>query len=521
MSGSFTAANINIQNIHVENLNTSNVGTSLIPSSTDVDLGRFDKPWKDLFVSSESIKYVSSEADSKVVSTSTINVGETEYIISADATSFGTTETTKTKIDGASIKFIEDGIATTDVLDKDWKTTTVEIAKAETAELVSKRRDANSFVYNCKLEYATNSSGEYILNDSKEYYPTRVLSGVVELGSDIPFIQRTENTANKNLNDNSKCITHNFFNNNLPEIVPIGLSHEFNLSISSLNKINLTEFKHDFLDDKQYIIPLDRNIKFKNLIPLTIFDINKKAGYMKFKNDLEYSIDLMKNGIKSLTGYVSLIHPMLSGFNILSSSLPSNSMVVEAIIYYDNPILSPMDPYRIEPNEIHYYRFLFHTDVTDRKNKKYYEKTSSVGFSQPTNTDSTDFPYPSITIKLWENNRFSGLTTEQHLTSFSDILKAYIKWYDSSSKTLTVDKVIAHFNDKSNSIVSNNWLFILLKLTYAFIKYGEATHELNTTEETNLKSKFETDDNAFVKENLIIKSSPMKLFYKKTFYDEI
>lgn len=521
MSGSFTAANINIQNIHVENLNTSNVETNLIPSTNTLNLGRIDKPWKDLFVSSDSIKYVSSEADSKVVTTSTINVDETEYIISADTTSFGTTASAKTKIDGSSIKFIEDGVASIDVLDKDWKTTTVEIAKAETAELVSKRRDANSYVYNCKLEYATNSSSEYILNASKEYYPTKVMSGEVELGSDIPFVQRAENTANRNLNDNSKCIMHTFLNNNLPEIVNVGLRHEFNLSISSFNKINLSEFKHDYIEDKHYIIPLDKNIKFKNLIPVTIFDINKKAGYMKFKNDLEYSSDLMKNGIKSLTGYASLIHPMLSGFNILSSSIASNSMVVEAIIYYDNPILSPMDPYRIEPNEIHYYRFLFHTDITNRKNKKYYQKTDSLGFSQSTNNDSTDFPYPSITIFLWENNRFSGLTSDQHLTSYSDAFKAYIKWYDSSSKTLTVEKVIAHFNDKSNSIVNNNWLFILLKLTYAFIKYGEATYELNTTEESNLISKFETDDNAFVKANLIINSSPMKLFYTKSFYDEI
>ena len=70
MSGSFTAANINIQNIHVENLNTSNVGASLIPSSTDVHLGSFDKPWKSLFISNETAFYVSDEADSKVVSTS-------------------------------------------------------------------------------------------------------------------------------------------------------------------------------------------------------------------------------------------------------------------------------------------------------------------------------------------------------------------------------------------------------------------------------------------------------------------
>ena len=513
MSGSFTAANID-----VENLNTSNVGTSLIPSSTGIDLGRVDKPWKDLFVSSESVKFVSSEADSKIVSTSTKNVGETEYIISADATSFGTSTSSKMTIDSTSIKFIEDGV-TADILDKFWKTSTIEIAKAETAELVSKRRDTNSFVYNCKLEYATDYMGNYELNDSKKYYPIKVLSGEVELGSDIPFIQRAENIANGNLDDNLKCAVHNFLNNNLPEIVNLGLSYEFKLSASSFNKISLSEFKHDYLNDKHYIIPLDKNIKFKNLIPVTIFDINKKAGYIKFKNDLEYSSSLMKNGIKSLTGYASLIDPMLSGFNILSSSLPSNSMVVESIIYYDNPILSPIDPYIIGPDEIHYYRYLFYTDITNRKNKKFYEKTSSVGFTQTTNNDSTDFPYPSITIQLWENNRFVGLVSEQNLTSFSDIFKSYIKWYDSSSKTLTVDKVIAHFNEKSNSIVTNNWLFILLKLTYAFIKYGEATYELNTTEKSNLILKFEADDNAFVKDNLIINSSPMKLFYKKTFYD--
>ena len=521
MSGSFTAANISVQNIHVENLNTSNVGTSLIPSSTGIDLGRVDKPWKDLFVSSESVKFVSSEADSKIVSTSTKNVGETEYIISADATSFGASTSSKMKIDSSSIKFIEDGVATTDILDKSWKTTTIEIAKAETAELVSRRRDVNSFVYNCKLEYASTSDGEYILNDSKEYYPIKVMSGEVELGSDIPFVQRAENTANRNLNDNSKCIVYNFLNNNLPEIVNVGFSHEFKLSASSFDKITLSEFKHDYLNDKHYIIPLDKNIKFKNLIPVTIFDINKKPGYIKFKNDIEYSSDLMKNGIKSLTGYASLIHPMLSGFNIFSSGLSSNSMVVEAIIYYDNPILSPIDPYIIGPDEIHYYGYLFYTDITNRKNKKFYQKTSSIGFTQTTNNDSTDFPYPSITIQLWENNRFSGLVSEQNLTSYPDMLKAYIKWYDSSSETLTLDKVIAHFNDKSNSIVTNNWLFILLKLTYEFIKYGEATYELNTTEESNLISKFEAVDNAFVKANLIINSSPMKLFYKKTFYDLI
>lgn len=511
MSGSFTAANID-----VENLNTSNVGTSLIPSSTGIDLGRVDKPWKDLFVSSESVKFVSSEADSKIVSTSTKNVGETEYIISADATSFGTSTSSKMTIDSSSIKFIEDGV-TADILDKFWKTSTIEIAKAETAELVSKRKDNNSFVYNCKLEYARDSMGNYELNDSKKYYPIKVLSGEVELGSDIPFIQRAENIANGNLDDNLKCAVHNFLNNNLPEIVNLGLSYEFKLSASSFNKISLSEFKHDYLNDKHYIIPLDKNIKFKNLIPVTIFDINKKAGYIKFKNDLEYSSSLMKNGIKSLTGYVSLIHPMLSGFNILSSSLPSNSMVVESIIYYDNPILSTP----LLSIDIHYYRYLFYTNITDRKNKKFYEKPSSSGFIQTINNDSTDFPYPSITIQLWENNRFAGLVSEQTLTSFSDTFKSYIKWYDSSSKTLTVDKVITHFNDKSNSIVTNNWLFILLKLTYAFIKYGEATYELNTTEETNLISKFAEADNEFVKENLIINSSPMKLFYEKKFYDKI
>lgn len=470
MSGTLNLANVIAQNISV-----SSFTCDIIPSQSNVySLGSVDKPFKDLFVSENTIQFVNST--SKVVSgtigMTTGNDGETYFRPS-----------TAMKIPSATGNdiIIKDGVinmGSTQIANNQITINGTVIGSNIKDEMLQIAKVQDNITY---LENSSADDFGYLKDYSLKFgfgkYSNDIL-GITGANFEIGKLFNTENSLRLNnfiVKDLSKPLIK-FDSAGTVEIYTL-LQQNNRLN----KKLNADEISTVVNEVSNYLVPIERNTTVKDLFPFNILDLNKEEGRNKFKSDfdsvgsLHYSTDISKlSGLCNLKRFAQLSHPSLisSLGNTNSITLNKYESVVDFITYYNLPILFDTQK---EGDDITKYDYYLSSNILNRRNNiVYVYSANNIDFVSETLNNQVfiinslkqySFAnlYPSIKVLKWKNiysATFTKLKNSEYVSS--------IGW----GTNINLDDIYTKYIG-SGTNTGINWLRKLAELTFAFIKYAK------------------------------------------------
>jgi len=497
LTGHFTLSNLQASNIVVDT-----IGQTILPLHTNVNLGSLEKPFKEIFVSANTLHLGND------VSLGAETVGNQTFFAPNTAMKL------KSSADGETDIIIDPKVGFT-MGNTQIKTTGLEFVSEEGEEPV--RIDRNIFTTvdervskiakDIGISTSTKSDFGYLIDyklriDETTKNVTSIENGNFELGR---VFDKTDS-----LGLNTLVIKD--FTNKLPifdiegNVTLYDEAHKKNVRNSRLNEnaIKVT-FNNDIIDNR-YIVPIETHTNLRDIFPVDIFDMNKFEGRVKFKADFDnvgslyYSDDGIKfSGLQALKNYVQVSSPSFYGQNINGSSttypLAPYENVVEFISYYQLPLL--FENQKTFTDSHTNYEYYSSSLVSNRIDNKVFKRVVAA-INQPeeeiygdrkkiTSTKLTlradlnkNF-YPAIRVIRWKNTynpTFTRITsTDMEINEF----KTALGW------TNLIDlKYI--YNKYTPTNTGENWISKLVEITYAYLKYGQPLKLLGTLDMTNVNA---------------------------------
>jgi len=497
-SGHFTLSNLEAQNIEVDT-----ISKSILPLHTEVNLGSLEKPFKEIFVSANTLHLgtdVSLGAETvdgrtffapntamKFKTTDSDPEGSADIII--DPRVGFTMGNTQIKTSGLEFK-TEEGEEPI-VIDKNLFTNVDErvskIAKDIGISTSTKSDFGYLIDYKLRIDEATmnvtsieNANFElgrvFDKSDSLglntliiEEFPNKLPSFDTEGNVTLYAATDTKNVRNSRLNENA--IKVQFDNNNNPI-------------------------------DNRYIVPIETHTNLRDIFPVDIFDMNKFEGRVKFKADFDstgslyYSDDgTTFSGLHALKNYVQVSDPSFYGQNINGSTaypLAPYENVVDFISYYQLPLL--FENQKTFTNDHINYEYYSSSVVRNRLDNKVYERAPSTEnmseevYGIDTNIESYALKlrddldknfYPAIRVIKWKNTynpTFTRITSTD--MAISDVETA-LDWG-------SIADIYTKYTTSTNT--GENWISKLVEITYAYLKYGQPVKSLGTVDMTDVNA---------------------------------
>ena len=493
-SGHFTLSNLEAQNIQVDT-----ISQTILPSHANVNLGSITKPFKEIFVSANTLHLgtdvslgAETDADgnfyfapSKAMKLKGTTDGATDIII--DPNEGFTMGDTRIRTTGLQFKG-DDG---EDVLiDKNLFTNVDERVSRIAKDIGISTSTKSDFGFLIDYQLRIDETTKNI---------TSLQNGNFELGR---VFDKTDS-----LGLNTLIIKE--FANKLPSfdsegnITLFAESDKKNVRNSRLNEnaINVT-FDNNIIDNR-YIVPIETHTNLRDIFPVDIFDMNKFEGRMKFKADFDstgslyYSDDgTTFSGLHALKNHVQVSSPTLYGQNANGVSaafvLSPYENVVEFISYYQLPLL--FENQKTFTSSHINYEYYSSSLVSNRIDNKVFVREGGVGrmtesvYGVDTTIESPQLNlktnlnkslYPAIRIIKWKNTynpTFARVTSaDMDITEF----KNAVGWTN-----------LATIYNKytTNTNTGENWISKLVEITYAYLKYGQPVKSLGTVDMTNVNA---------------------------------
>ena len=560
-------------NIHI---NDGYVKGNLIPDGTTQSIGTPTRPWKELYVSENTIKFINT---STLEELNSIGVDETGNIkfggnglnlssITADTTlnmknhsiTMGTNVLSSTEngmlnvknglqldaqgsvfIDNNKFKFnmgiiapsdlkIEDdedgtpatfGIGSTTITSTaDGKTkfsAPIQFSNGKTSDDTSRVDDGEKFGEFTSIQ-ATNTSkhNDYLIEIVGSYnygegYDTANGKGykIYDFGNYGVYPVKEDNTI-----DLSKG-----------KVIATGKNPN-NIKISMFYEDVDTE---ELEEAGALLVLVPDNYKDANdLFNIRIFDLQSPSLQAKFLADFQYvnneyllNQSLLQKGLVAHHGYVNL-----SSSELFSRG--STSMLVDYIAYYNVP--------SFDINNAVEGKFKYFTPMVDsvtesavnrRLTKKIYvvnENDLTVTLENNNENDNDNGLYPRISYATWKNSVEPLIKRQIYNDKIGWGSKADVIASSTTMNEIVKNTIIAKYGYGNGG---NGWLRELLKLTFKYVKYGNALSSinidsiLNTITNDTIKENIEfVVKDVVTKDNTILKNATAIIF-KETFISSI
>lgn len=493
-TGHFTLSNLTTTNFEVETIGAL-TGSNILPVNNDVCLGSISRPFKDLYVSENTIylgdtvqlgveesggtKYFAPRAPMKIKDTT----GQESITIDVvNGIQFGDT----TGGQGQRTKISKTGIELTSA---DGTVTTVD---DQLFTKVDERVD--TLAKTIAIENSTKADFGFLIDyklvvNSTTMDVEQVINGNFELGR---LFDKTDSLGLNTL------IYKEI--NNLPPFASDG-SVTLYTDANARNKLNpkLTDnaISTQLTETDRFIVPIETRTNLRDIFPINIFDLNKDEGRIKFKSDFDsigslyFSSDGIKlSGLQTLKNYAEVSHPQFYAQSTVYDgsiiTLAPYESVVDFITYYQLPLLfentqdvySKYDYYlsSTPSNRLNDQAYTATTSVLTKNETVFNQDVSITGleldkFRKGTGLNPEPTLYPAIRVMKWKNTytpTFTKLTNADIVanTTFSTNLG----W---GTTTPTLANIYTKYDTKG-------WIKKLVEITFAYIKYGQPLKLLGT-----------------------------------------
>ena len=494
-SGQFTLSNLKSQNIEVDT-----IGKTILPLHNNVNLGSFEKPFKEIFVSSNTLHLGSNVAlGVEVVDNVTYLTSSTAMKLKADSVSSNdiiidpndgfSMGNTKIKSDGR-VEFKGENGQPDVVIDNTIFT------------IIDQR--ASNIVTNIGFNINTRSDFGYLVDYELEVEPSNnniksIKNANYELGR---IFDKSDS-----LGLNTLVIKE--FSNNLPSFDVNGnvtlyeTSERQNIRNSRLNENAITVAFDDNDIDNRYIVPIETNTNLRDLFPVDIFDMNKFEGRVKFKADFDsigslyYSADGKTfSGLQAFKNFVQVSDPMFYSQNISGGnsnySLSPYENVVDFLSYYQLPLL--FENQKTFTDDHNNYEYYSSSLVSNRLDNNLFVReggTGSVSESVYGVNTTLSYPklhletnlnkslYPAIRVIKWKNTYNATFTRVTSADMGIYEFKTALGWTN-------LTDIYTKYTTSTNK--GENWINKLVEITYAYLKYGQPLKLLGTVDMTNVNA---------------------------------
>tara|TARA_Y100000389_G_scaffold85425_1_gene82153 strand:- start:13149 stop:14723 length:1575 start_codon:yes stop_codon:yes gene_type:complete len=484
-TGHFTLSNLEASNIVVDT-----IGKTILPLHSDVNLGSLEHPFKEIFVSSDTIHIgdvvslgVEKEGDAVYFTPSAamkLKVGSKDIIIDpSDGFVFG-----DTKIKDTGLEFISSAGEPV-IVDKDIFTTIDERITRIAKDIGIESSFGYMVEYTLRVEPTSNNIKHV---DNGNFQLGKVFDKSDSLGLNTIIIKSFPNK----LPSFSKTGDVTFFS----------IAEQQNVRNVRINNNAINFTLTSGITDDNYIVPIERNTNLRDIFPINIFDMNKFEGRIKFKADFDnvgslyYSDDgTTFSGLQALKNYVQVSNESFYGQNISVSiaeyPLSSYENVVEFISYYQLPLLfenqttfknTRVNKYEyysssLASNRINNNAFINDAETTINVSESVYGFNTTISSTKLRLKTLTQSLYPAIRVIKWKNIYnpiFTRVTsTDMEITQF----KTALGW------TETAD-IYSKYTTNTNT--GENWISKLVEITYAYLKYGQPLKLLGTLDMTKV-----------------------------------
>tara|TARA_B100000405_G_scaffold300395_1_gene260047 strand:+ start:2732 stop:4342 length:1611 start_codon:yes stop_codon:yes gene_type:complete len=279
------------------------------------------------------------------------------------------------------------------------------------------------------------------------------------------------------------------------------------------------------IDTDKHLIPIERHVNFRDMFPFNVLDPHRQEGAAKFKADFDnvgqflYTDDGSKfSGLNALNGYVQLSHPDMNsqhgttfGVAPLTIKLNEYESVVEFISYSHLPLLFE-NQYNTN-TDLQSFEYYSSSEVNNRLDNRVYKSQGAAPISEQVNGETVTLYglnlniqyesgtnrmkkfYPTIRVIKWKNT-YEAVFTRIGTSDFGGDFLTALGWGDPTiNKSTIVTKYI------SGTKMGENWIMKLSELTYAYLKYGKPLKTLNSvslSEVTTVYDKIVADPNRYI-----------------------
>ena len=268
-------------------------------------------------------------------------------------------------------------------------------------------------------------------------------------------------------------------------------------------KINGNNLSVKLTADSDFqIIPIEKHVNIRDIFPVNNLDLNKFEGQGKFKADFDnvgsqfFSFDGGKfSGLNALKGYCQLSHPDLHKNSRSYTgvvSLQDHESIVDFISYYRFPILFQK---QFTGDDLTRFQYYSSSLVDNRKQHRVYKSMTGPNVGEApfgieelrneigniildtyVNTvgETTNF-FPAIRVIKYVNlydARFSPMRDHEYT---NPDFQRLLGW-----DNLSVDAIYSKYTTGTN--LGKNWMSELIKLTYAYVKFGIPLKPLNSAD---------------------------------------
>ena len=414
-----------IGGVNTSNLNlTGEVECHLIPSTPDKDLGTIDKPWRELYVSSNSLH----------VGGTIISDKGNGYIGLSGGLTFGDT----TQLESTS------NIQSTILNDGESLGEFTSINEINTTNNNDELTEINGS-YHFGNSYNTNRNTGWTAYDFQNY-------GMLPINA-------------SNIVDMTKANTITTGNNPNKVIIPLYYENDDDELLEATNLSYLVPNNYNTLNEYFPLRQLDMQsdiLLHKFLADYTYINNEKRLKQNKFQTGLIVNSPYIHFGDSSL------------------HTKGTTSIVVDFIAYYNLP------EWTTERSSENKFKHFISSSLQERKENKIYKLSrdeNDIYSSILTDSATDNGLYPRISYTNWTNSVNPKLTKKLYTEKIgwgtsSNVLNAF-----NSNDYDNVKDII--FN-KYYDINGLNWIRELLTITYKFVKYGDAMNKRNDTSDTQL-----------------------------------
>lgn len=488
------SGHLRLSNLEASNINVGFISSDLLPSDSNISLGSSTNPFKELYVSANTL-HVGS-----------VSLGEENGVFKPSAAmQFGSDESSKvtigeavgisigtTTMDNTGIKIKnEAGIDT--VIDSTLFTTVTTIAKQQATTQANKNIDDFGFLTDYTMNIESTSNNIVSINN-----------GNFELGK---------------LFNSDDSYNLNTYIESVLSYLPSSIANDGTVSLFTeqqknfrLNKaLDNNDISVKLDETKKIIIPVERNTTIRDVFPLNIFDLNKQSGRNKFKADFDNTGSLYfsasddkLSGVCNLKNYAQLSDPQfVSLYNLKSSaiSLSKYEYIVDFITYYNLPILFEAQK---QGDDLSTYEYYLSSLIDNRKTNTLYQQSGAASVTENVFGNNSQIStittrdasyhlknfYPAIRVMKWKN-KYAPTFNTLDATDYTN-LKTDLKW-------TTIQEIYTKYTTGTNT--RDNWISKLVELTFQYIKYGKPLKPLNaedTISVSNIVATISSDPASFM-----------------------
>ena len=561
--GKFNADNIVVSdtikttNLHIDN---GYVKGNLIPDGNTQSIGTPSRPWKELYVSENTIKFINSSTYEEMNSIGVDETGNIKFGGNGLNLSSITADTTLDMKDH-SITLGSNIISSTD-------NGMLNITNGLQLDQLG-----NMFISNNKFKFNMGivAPSDLKIEDDEDGTPatfgigsttiTSTSDGKTKFSAPIQFSNGKTSDDTSRVDDGEKfgeftsiqAINTSQYNDYLIEIVgsynygegydtangkgykiydfgnygiyPIKEDNTIDLSKGKIiatgknpNNIKVTMFYENDVDSElveagSLLVLVPDNFKNANdLFNIRIFDLQSPALQSKFLTDFHYlnneyllNQSQLQKGLVSHHGYVNL-----SSSELFSRG--STSMLVEYIAYYNIPDFNMDNAVR---GKYKYFKPMIdsvsESAINRRLSKKVYVVNNNdftVSLEENNVNENDNGMYPRITYSNWKNSVEPQIKKHIYSDQIGWGSKADVIASSSTMNETVKNTIIAKYGYNNGG---NGWLRELLKITYKYVKYGDTLSPINVDTILNNSTNDVMKENIeFIVNNVVMKDNTIQ-----------